>query len=65
MTDHDPYFYEKLRHGEVTIAELIQNLRRFPQGATCKINRDMLSVKYRGNLYFLNDVVPTWDWPGD
>lgn len=61
MTEHDSYFNEKLRHGEVTIAELIENLRRFPQGATCKINRDMLSVKYRGKLHWLNDVVPTWE----
>ena len=56
--DPDPYFNDMLRHGKVTIAELIENLRRFPQEATVRIKRDTLSVKYHDELYFLNADAP-------
>lgn len=57
---------DRLRDGDVTIAELIESLRRFPQGATVRINRGMLLVKYGNVLFTLNDkVIPENFQPGN
>lgn len=57
---------DRLRAGDVTIAELIESLRRFPQGASVRINRDMLVVKHDNTLFTLNDKVTPEDFqPGN
>lgn len=58
--DPDPYFNDRLRRGEVTIDELIENLRRFPQRAAVRVSRDTISVKHFGELYWLNADAPSF-----
>ena len=52
--------FERLRHGEVEIQELIESLRRFPQTAKVRTKHGMLSVKFKDKLHFLNEEYEEW-----
>lgn len=58
---------DRLRSGDATIEELIENLRRFPQTARVRIRRNMVSIRAQGKnpakfLYFLDDTIDDDEW---